>query len=291
MKGLYAVLLVFSVIFVSGCTVPGLIPAGNVGSGGGVIITDFVSELNSVYSGESVQFELKLKNTGSFEADGTVDIDLGHQEWQCTSKSFGGQSFTDLIAPSEERGTEGEEFTVAWSCRAPEIDEGMRISYNARAEIEYAYKSLISKSVTLLPTNELIALRDSGQTLPSELISRSNSPVSIDIQIEGPIRIRDDVRAVEFPVNIIIENTGGGIVKDSKVNLFVEGMGGLTKRDCDHNDLALWKGQSQTITCRMSANNVDALTQSRIVGQIDYVYITSATATVEVEGTDRFGSF
>ncbi len=292
MKIVLAAMLMVAVLSVSGCILPGnLFPTGAANSGMGVVITEFTPELASVYSGEVVQFMIKIKNMGTFEASGTVSNDLGNQEWICSSQEA--ESFSNLIAPSEERGTQGEEFTVTWKCTAPSIEDGMRVNYNARAEVEYGYTSLVSKSVTLLPTRELIALRDSGQSLPSELISRSNSPVSIDIQIEGPIRMRDDgMQRVEFPVNVIIENTGGGIVKDSKVKLVVEGKGGLTPdSDCSQNDLMLWKGQSQTITCRMNANNVDALTQSRIVGQIDYTYITSATATVEVEGTDRFGGF
>ncbi len=234
-------------------------------------------------------FQLKLKNTGSFEADGSVSINLGDMEWTCLDISTRGTSFTRLIPPSEERGTQGEELTVMWNCKAPEIEEGMHIPYNVRAEVEYGYKSLTSKSVTLLPTSELIALRDSGQSLPSELISKSHSPVSLDVQIEGPIRIREGSNAVDFPVNIIIENAGGGIIKDNVVNLRVDGRGGLIDLDCDHEPLALWKGQSQTITCRMQANNVQSLTQARIVAEIDYTYITSAATNVEVIGTRQLG--
>jgi hypothetical protein len=198
-------------------------------------------------------------------------------------------SFEPLIPPSEERGTEGEERVFVWTCTAPEIEEGLHVTYEARAEVEYNYRALTSKSVTLLPTRELIALRDSGAAFPSDLITKSHSPVTIDITVDGPVRVRDDLATADFSVNIKISNDGGGIVKGNKVNLVVEGKSGLTGIDCSQSGLDLWRGQSQTITCRMGASAVNRLTQARIVASIDYVYIVSASADIEIIGTRTSG--
>ncbi len=297
MKSALLPFLFIVTVLVSGCTGILSFPQ-TISFGNGVEIIEFVPEIQSVYSGENIDFRLKLKNSGSFlVADGNVmgkiakvGLNLGESEWNCKIVSPEGDDFTGLFPPSEERGTQGEEFTVVWACTAPQIGEGMKVPYTAFAEAEYSYRSVTSKLITILPTRELITLRDSGKSLPTDLKSKSNSPVSVDIQIEGPIRIRDDMGIVDFPVNIIIENNGGGLVKNSKVSLSVEGVGGVTDDDeCDRPSLDLWKGMSQTITCRLKANNVEVLTQSTVEVQLEYIYVTGAETTIEVVGTKNSG--
>jgi hypothetical protein len=159
----------------------------------------------------------------------------------------------------------------------------MTIPYEARVEVSYDYQSTTSKFVTLLPTHELIALQNAGRTLPSELKSQSSSPISIDIQVKGPIRTISG--KVEFPVTFKISNVGGGIVEGGKISsFFVEGKGGLSDSGCDKSEFDLWRGQSQTITCKMSATGVTKLTQARIEVTAEYGYIISSAAKISVIG-------
>jgi hypothetical protein len=277
---IYISLGLLLVILTCGC----IMDQSPTGFGNGISILELRSELDSVYSGESVKVQAKIKNMGSFDADGDVSLSIG--EWECNA--LGPTKFESMIAPSEEMGTEGEEIVVNWQCKAPQIDAGMQIPYEARAEVNYKYKSVTSKSVTLLPTSDLIALRDSGQPLPSELISRSHSPVEVEINVKGPIRVRSDTKSIEFPVNIVITNSGGGIVKDSKVDLDTEAISGLnvlSQDGCDYDDLHLFRGQSQTITCEMSAKNVETIVQARIVATLEYEYTEFETVGIEVVGS------
>jgi len=286
MKRLLPLALVMLVLVTSGCVdIPGL--GGGAGAtGNGVEITDFQSDLDSVYSGESVNFQLKIQNGGSFDSDGDAYLYL--DEWNCQPGRKVPVHFDSLLAPDEERGTAGEEFVAMWKCTAPTIDKGLKVPYEARAEVWYDYKTISSKSVTLLPTADLIALRDSGQPLPSELISKSDSPLDVDVQIEGPLRVMRDTDSIEFPVNIIITNGGGGVIEESSVELNLEALGGITIKstDCDGTQkLAMWRGKSQTVTCEMSATNVDVITQARIVATLSYGYTVSAQKSITVEGT------
>ncbi len=275
------VLASFLLVFmVSGCIGQQSVPTGS-----GVAILDFGPEIDSVYSGESVNFHLRVKNTGSFEPTGLkARIDLSEWTGDCTTRKESG-TFS-LIAPDPERGTGGEETVISWKCTAPpNIDEGMHIPYEARAEVEYGYRTVSSKSVTLLPTYELVALKNAGRPLPSETMSHSSSPVNVDIQVKAPVRIMEGSGNVEFPVTIKITNVGGGIVKGSKIDeITVEGSG-LSTGSCVQGELALWKGQSQTVTCKMSASNVEVMTQARIVVTLKYDYLISSAASIEVVGT------
>ncbi|MFH0956906.1 MAG: hypothetical protein V1813_03515 [Candidatus Aenigmatarchaeota archaeon] len=263
-----------------------LLSSGCVSSGGsvygtGMEITALETKLSKVYSGESVGFSMRVKNTGSFDAGGKVTLSIG--DWQCQPQDE--EDFEPLIAPDEERGTTGGEGTFRWTCTAPQINEGMTVPYEARGDVRYDYRSVTSNSVMLVPTEELIALRDAGQSLPTQLVSASHSPVSVSILVEGPIRMMSEENSIEFPVGITIENTGGGVVDASKVDLKVEGFGGLTGKDCDYSSMHLWRGTSQKITCTMSATNVDSMTEGRIVATLTYGYTVSKTVGIEVAGT------
>lgn len=280
-----AAFLILAVVLSSGCTgIPGFGGGGTL-FGTGVEITALEPELSQVYSGESVNFAMKVKNTGTFDvpADGKVKLYVG--DWQCQPSDAADLGI--LQAPVEERGTQGEERVFRWKCTAPQIDEGMTVPYEARGEVWYNYKSVTSKSVTLLPTADLIALRDAGQPLPSSLVSSSSSPVSVSVQVEGPIRMMSETNGIEFPVNINIENVGGGVVEESKVSLDVEGLSGLqvlADQDCDYADFHLWRGTSQKITCMVKASNVNAITDARIVATLTYGYTVSKTTDIEVAG-------
>lgn len=282
---LFVSLLIVFTVMSSGCvTTP---TTGNYGNG--VTILDFEPEIKSAYSGEEVNFRARIKNMGSFEAnDVSASIGSIKNEWNCRD------TFTrtdKLMAPAPDRGTEGEEKVFTWECQAPDIQSGMQIPYEARAEIEYTYKSITSKSVTILPRRELITLENAGQSLPSETISKSHSPVEVDIQVKGPIVIVGN--SVSFPVNIKISNVGGGIVKDSKIEQFkISGEGGVSVK-CDNDGsavsaLPLWRGQSQTLTCtaQADADANTAITQARIVAVLNYHYIISSSSNIDVIGRD-----
>jgi hypothetical protein len=281
------VFIILLSVLSSGCTsIPGLGGGDTSGLfGTGIEITALEPELTKVYSGESVSIAMKVKNRGTFDAkDGKVKLSVG--DWDCTVQ--GEDGFDSLQAPDEQRGTEGQEKVFLWKCKAPQIDEGMTVPYEARGEVWYDYKSVTSKSVTLLPTADLIALRDAGQSLPSSLVSSSSSPVSISVVVEGPIRMMSETNGIEFPININIENAGGGVVEASKVSLDVEGLSGLqvlTDQDCDYADFHLWRGTSQKITCMVKAENVNAITDARLVATLTYGYTVSKTASIEVAGT------
>jgi hypothetical protein len=282
MRHLLLLMLVLPAILVSsGCTTLPWTGSGGTVFGSGMEITALETELSKVYSGERVDFAMRVKNTGSFDADGEVALSIG--DWLC-QPSEKVKFASPLIAPSEERGTGGGEAMFRWTCTAPQISQDMTVPYEARGDVQYDYRSVTSNSVMLVPTQELIALRDAGQSLPTQLVSASHSPVSVSIQVEGPIRMMSEGNSIEFPVGITIENTGGGVVDASKVDLKVEGFGGLTGKDCDYGSMHLWRGTSQKITCIMSAANVDSTTEGRIVSTLTYGYIVSKTVTIEVAG-------
>ena len=96
------------VVAVSGCTNPG----GGFATGPGVTIIDFVPELPSVFSGDQVNFLLKVQNQGESRATNVIaelyNIELS--EWG----GFGQQQLNlgSLIAADTEAQTPGETQTA-----------------------------------------------------------------------------------------------------------------------------------------------------------------------------------
>ncbi len=154
----------------------------------------------------------------------------------------------------------------------------------------YRYHSITSQAVTLIPTSELIAQQDAGNYFQNQVESVSDSPVKIDIVLEGPIRVRKDTRGIEFPVVVKIYNEGGGVVEGSSLKLDVTGKGGIYEvsyEDCHFDNLHLWRDRSQTITCDMRVNNIEQIRQAWIEAEAEYDYTITGTANIEVIGQRR----
>jgi hypothetical protein len=273
-------LVMLAVLLSSGCTTFPWTGGGGTVFGSGMEISAFEPQLTKAYAGENVNFDMRVRNSGSFDAPGKAALSIG--DWQCQPGNE--VAFETLLAPNDERGTSGQEKSLRWTCTAPQLNDELTATYDARAIVTYNYRSVTSNTVMLVPRQELISLRDAGKSLPSQLASTTHSPVSLTINVAGPIRMSGEESSIEFPVNIVIENTGGGVVDASSVDLKVEGLGGLTQKNCDYSNLHLWRGTSQQITCTMGATGVTAITEARIVATLTYGYSVSKTVSIQVAG-------
>jgi len=216
--GILSLLVIFSV-FASGCVSSGSGPE----TGNGVLITDFKPEFQKVYSGEPVNFMLRVKNIGSEKAtySKVCVVGLGN-EW-VENKNLRDKTCTDcfnfvtgegfeLLPPTEN--VEGEEKVCVWHYTAPTtVPNGMKIPYTAIGRIYYYYQSTTVKSITILPQDEMRRIEQTGGVLPAETTVFSRSPVQITIQNDGPIRYwqtDDSGGSVTFPLAIKIDNVEAG---------------------------------------------------------------------------------
>jgi len=193
--------LLVSILFVSGCT--------TLTSGSGVVIEDFGPEFSSVYGKEPVRFDIKVRNTGSLDSPGGEVVVLGIGDW---TQTFG-QTCTipNLLGVDQQTGMPGESFlcpTIEFI--APEVPQGIPVTYNPTARIYYTYSTITLKKITLGTREELKRMENSGGSLSADISTTTQSPVSITVETEGPIRVLTN--SVSFPVKITVTNTGGGVV-------------------------------------------------------------------------------
>lgn len=298
-KAMLALLPLALVILVSGCTAPGFTPVG----GAGVVIEAFEPDFSQIYSTENVQLQLKIKNSGSVDATGVYldifGIDISDQGWkiqdlESTCKT-GKEEKTTLLAPDPARGTGGGSKSCIFTYSAPtNIPEGLSMSFNPTVRVGYIYDSQIVKSLTLLPSEEARRLQQQGGTFPAETVSASSGPISLGITTKGPIRVFTD--NIEFPLEITINNVGGGVATTdtsddnpnnwNKIGLTILAPSGFELTDCKKDQMvSLFKGQSNTITCNVrmtKAPTQPIQVQFRV--EASYFYFIEKSTTIQVTG-------
>ncbi len=281
-----AFLAVISIILVSGC-----IGSASV-SGGGVVIEAFEPDFPQIYTGETVQFRIKMRNTGTVDAT-ELKMEIFGAEW--IEKAEGcNQKPGKLIAASPDKGTQGETFNCYWTLKAEKglLPEGMIMTYYPIARVTYKYSSTAIKSVTIGTTDELRAIQDRGGALPAEAVSSTSGPVNIAINVKGPIRV-SQTGEVTFPVEITFTNSGGGIVSKTEskdgYNYLAYSISAddFSIENCGTGEIYLFRGQSNTITCKFKTKSTlkYGLLQAPIkVHAKDYYYIIDKSSSVTVTG-------
>ena len=213
-------------LLASGCTTTNTSATTN-----GIAVKSFGPDFSEVYSGETVKFNLLLKNEGSVDTSGVHAELLGLDEDWCSASGTGGTqcrasaggrlenlpneqdcqytgSGFKMYAASSIHGTDGSTHTCSWTYVAPQIAKDFSIQYVPIARTFFPYKSAVTKLITFGSTNEIRRLQDSGSKFPMETVSSTVSPVQLTIETKGPIRFWGGT--VAFPLEITITNAGGG---------------------------------------------------------------------------------
>jgi hypothetical protein len=297
-------------ILVSGC----IGTQTSVTTGNGIIIEEFEPEFSQVYSEEPVYFRLKMKNIGSVKAESVhaellgIDKDWNQgeemlpieKECQHTGEGF------SLLPPTPDIGVEGESHVCTWKYTAPTLPQGLSMTYAPTARVFYKYNSEVIKSITIVPRAQWKILKDQGKPLPTETMSSTNAPISLDIETHGPIPSWSET--VTFPLAIKIDNIGGGIVCSgnpsngckltnenwNKLKLkIIPKTAGVTVSNCNKyvqklGEISLWKGRSNTITCKITVTGLKTTSSTQVLINVhaEYTYLIDEATSITV--TSRF---
>lgn len=333
MEGKLLVSLIALAVAVSGC----LTTTTTTELGNGVVIEDYDVEFSSFYSGECVDLGVLVRNTGSMDSEQVfVELVGIEQDWYdgnawgpgCKSENggpwsdwektaneeecrwnLGVQNF-GLLAPDPDRGTPGESKACTWSYKAPEIPRQADVTYTPTLRVFYQYQTDVVKTITLMTSDEMRDLIEQDKSIPIDMQSSTRSPVSVDINTATPLRIYKD--RVEFPVEIVINNIGGGFtcvgyrswddIKDCrssqqsqtesawrKIVLEVDADNPIKLSDeCrGEMEITLYRGQTNTVTCTATVD-VDDLPstqyQTLISAHAYYNYIIDKEIEITVHG-------
>lgn len=329
-KPLLLALPILAALLVSGCTWPGTTTT----SGAGVVVKEFAPEFTEIYAGEPVTFRMLVQNQGSVDAKNVhaellgLDEDWCNPSQQCTTSGggrqeklpneeeckYGGTGF-NMLAPDTQRGTSGASHICTWTYKAPPIQKGFTITYTPIARTYYSYSGGVTKLITFGSSSELRRIQDSGGKLPTETKSQTSGPITVDIQTQGPIRFWSDEKKITFPLEVTINNVGGGVAcsydkiislsldackKDEKnknkvnikIDLGTNSKMSLSTTECQEfastsgKQIALWKGQSNSMVCEVTATDLDtqSTSQKSISVQAYYEYYTDTSSSIKVIG-------
>ena len=307
--------MILAVLLGSGCTFFG----GNTIAGQGVIIENFVSNpRDSIYAGERFEIQAKIRNIGTSDAKNVymklynIETIFGGNkiDISCTERGDLCSPETIMFAPDKESGTEGETKACIWDCIAPpNIQKGISVAFNPSVRVYYMYSTSTIKAVNIASQEELIALEARGESLPLEDVSTTSGPVSIEIVVNGPIRYWSGEGKINFPINIKIQNIGGGVACNpeqqgcqktdnwNKAKLFFKTYDRSVNLICGSGALEgdlieLWKGQTTTLTCEIEMpvplGSAPKYIQKNLIFKMDYDYFVDASTAVNVIGKDSY---
>jgi len=284
MKALLLVLPLL-IMAVSGCVFPGQTP------GNGVVIVTFEPSFTTVYSGEPVDFRLKIQNQGTADAVDVTPTIIGLETWDTKSSTCDGWETIPAAVP--EIGATGGSANCRWTYAAPEIPKGLSTEIYTTARVHYEYRTSVVKSIIFASSKELRLMKDRGEAIPAQTSSQTSGPLKIDIKTEAPVRFWES--SVTFPISITVENTGDGVVCRSVGNcdpddglntlsLVMEPGNDITISDCE-TDIVLWQGKTNTLVCQATFSGLrDMGTAQRTLSiNTNYGYYTDKTAKVTVK--------
>lgn len=282
MKKLLPLLLVISIIIVSGCTGQG---GSQGGSSQGIIIESFGPTLSEVEPGEVFDIIARIKNVGGAEVTGIRPEIYGLGEWKLRTIASAPSS---LLPPDPARGIEGEEAEITWEATAPSYKTGIdnhefelrvyhRYSTSAVAQIKVATDSYIKS----FPTDEQEAKRNE---LGVVMEKTTSGPISVNIIAPNKV-----IKAGnnEVRVTVDIQNVGGGSVTNNEIPISISSSTSRVNCGLTGNTVRLTGGKSKQLRCSIYADMARGWDTIPLRVDINnYEYWVSSFATISVLPTE-----
>lgn len=302
------------ILLASGCTNIGL--GGDSGvSGTGIVIKKFESSLRNVQSDDELTVHLEVQNMGDAIGMAAAElINIYPQDWNVFNTE---QMIGELLPADEEAATEGQIGTLYWRLRAPELQRGEHRTYEPMVRVFYSYETRVIKPITFLTSEELRRTIQNGESLPSEPAIVSAGPLSVTVQTGEFVRTKDDWEQSYFPVEITLQNIGGGLIAGENYPIGIEIInppGTIFRGDCprvsqtewmtfDTNILPagltrpispkavyMWDGKETKITCELKVVNPPEYRESRELKVVlKYIYYQDGKMSISVDGTREWG--
>jgi hypothetical protein len=266
-------LLILAVIAVSGCVSP-------AASGNGMAILTFEPSFDTVFSGEPVDFRLRVQNTGTVEATDVTPKIIGLETWILDTDQCDG--WDSISAAEPDINAPGETANCRWTYIAPDVPRGLSTKQSVTTRLYYGYRTSVVKSITLASTKELLLMKDRGQSAPVQTTSQTTSPLQIDIKTEAPVRVWEG--SVTFPIAITVNNVGGGVACSSayecksnnninKLFLDIKPGSDISIAECAP-EIELWQGKTNTLVCQATFSGLrdSGLIQKTLTINTEYGY-------------------
>ena len=281
------------VVLASGCILPGGGPAvftpGTTGKG--VVIEQFEPDFREAVSGQPVQFEYLIKNTGSVPAKKCHEKIFGLDEasWGGVPSTCSGEG-KYLEPPNPIYGTGGGSYScVSRGITAPALPPDTSYTYKPLLRVYCDFESRTLTNINLLPLADARRLQNEGKTFTSFTASKTSSPIEITITPKQPIRVVGG--SATFPFEVRLTNVGGGQACEKDCEK--EDNWNRVSVKLDSDTLALAGGSEKIVTCykntaaftcTATASGISAPKTGTIEATANYQYIVDKTTSITVTG-------
>ncbi len=288
-KEIFIVLIAVSLVFISGCIEFG---EQEEEVGYGVEITSFDAIPPEVFSGDSFDLLLDVRNMGDRTAD---DV------WANIERSGGitnVEGFDDVMPldpPTDE--FQGEMHTFTASANAPQISIGPE-DVNVRARVYYDYKTDSRVLLPVIGKDEYAMRLEVNDPIPEMGVSRmSRGPISVGIDGPSPVLVDEDDTTFRFYIEG--RNIGGGVPylteahgdvpdRDQRNRIGVDvsfpedAPVSWEDEDCSDDDVRVYGGDFQII-CRGEVDEPVDFLEVPIDVTLDYGYYVDGETTLTVK--------
>lgn len=313
-----------AVTAVAGCTIPGVPGIGTGGTtsgsnGHGLEIISFGAEPTPVYNGSTVRVTMDVQNLGGTTAfdktswayltGSNIDITGGDNTYwhrisgdttttQCMS--FG----RDMRPADVVKGTSGDEKTIKWSLRAPDITSGQTRTDSFIGRVYSEYETSVNGNIWVYNETEYDAAKASGRALSKSSFTSTPGPVAVDVSVSpDPVVLYSG--DLSFSMTITISNLQTGTIYKTglstncppsigsddlnKVSVTVTAKDFSIAGDCQLSgstttEQELVSGKTTTMICDMTSPSVTTLKSYPVTVTVNYGYYTEETVNVLVQG-------
>jgi len=271
----------------------------------GVSVQNFTTFPPNPYSGESVTLRLTLQNDGDATAeDVSAEFFNVPLQGQGNIWSLEGEreiSFSNLRPADEEANLPADRATERWDLTAPNLNNGVTIPYNLKANLFYGYETTGNTQITLMSRDRYSQRRERSR--PS--LENTDGPVQMRIMTRTPILYNENS---DICVSFSNDGTGTPFIKNeetysdgtytvessdmNKVRLTIEDQGNIdfTASDADAGQSVVVDNINRaTRTCyeiEVESGNLGPQTEVPVFLTAEYGYMQEATAPVDVRGDE-----
>jgi len=229
-------LLIF--VFLAGCV--------NQSDGGesgiGVVIKSFTALPTTTEPKMPVLLQLDIQNSGGTVA-GNVTADLLGLTYEWSVSPQRTQDIGELYPSDPSRGiAQGEERIIEWDLSAP--GKTRDIPYSATAHVSYTYTTTLEAEIKAVTYDYL---RQTGETGGISFQGTSTGPLLIKIIASSTV-----ISGGRIPVQVQIQNTGGGHVNGNKLTL---DLGSTKDLSCSRTIVTLIGGKTASLYCTLQVGS------------------------------------
>ena len=223
---------ILAIVFVAGCTIPGLDSLGLGGTtllgGNGLEIVTFTAEPTPIFSGSAVRITAEIENKGGTTVNNSSalvyltgsNIDIGNTNgdyWygKETKDRQSIRHFSKEMKPENVvRGTPADIERLYWSLVAPTITPGQTRLDTFILRVYNEYSSGANGNIWVYTNAEAEATRAAGRALRTSSFTTVSGPIAVNVRLT-PSAIVLYENENQFTFNIEITNTQSGTIYKS----------------------------------------------------------------------------